>query len=351
MLVPAAAIFACLVRIPELDLAALGFNAVKSQNHPCNVIISMLLVLPPVSRPAMRTVNLKTGNPFVVEDTITSEYQTILQCATALCTACDRNQLWLKYMELHTSIERIILDQNKGYTELTNYNNASRNGAGSVANRTGLGANASTHVISMRSRWVGKSGRIRREGMGKRVNFCARSVVTCDSYIAADEIMVPRNISSRLTYPVVVHPYNIQMLNERMRNGEVLFMQRASGGGRMRSITHVAIQNYVPESGDCLIRRGLKYRLSQLPLPCAEDIPLPIQCAGPILCFGDRIRCKADGSLLDPLQTITWPTLQIGDTVLVTPKDGDWCLINRQPTLVQLCFCWYGMPFLATQKI
>ena len=30
---------------------------------------------------------------------------------------------------------------------------------------------------------------VRREGMGKRVNFCARSVVTCDSYIKADEIM------------------------------------------------------------------------------------------------------------------------------------------------------------------
>jgi DNA-directed RNA polymerase beta' subunit len=65
-----------------------------------------------------------------------------------------------------------------------------------------VNAAAATHVVSMRNRWVGKSGRIRREGMGKRVNFCARSVVTCDSYIDTDEIMVPHNVVARLTHPV-----------------------------------------------------------------------------------------------------------------------------------------------------
>ena len=70
VMVPASAIFATLVRMPELDLSALGFDPRKPQNHPCNAVLLMLLVLPPVSRPAMRTVNLKTGNPFVVEDTI-----------------------------------------------------------------------------------------------------------------------------------------------------------------------------------------------------------------------------------------------------------------------------------------
>ena len=102
----------------------------------------------------------------MVEDTITTEYQTILQCASVLTTASDRNQLWLKYMELHTSIERIILNQNKGYTELTNMHNATRSGIGGTAGRSTLGNNTSPHVISMRSRWVGKSGRIRREQTG-----------------------------------------------------------------------------------------------------------------------------------------------------------------------------------------
>lgn len=236
-------------------------------------------------------------------------------------------------MELHTSIERIMLDQNKGYAELSSSAaNARTNGAmGRNMN------NGTPHVVSMRSRWVGKSGRIRREGMGKRVNFCARSVVTCDSYIDADEIMVPHSIASRLTSPVVVYAFNIADLEARMRMGQVLFLQRASPEGRMRSITHVAVQKYTQEPGDCLIRRGTKYADLKAPLPVPEDVPLPIQCAhsSPILCFGDRIRRKKNGALLDPLRTIMWPTLYVGDTVLVTPKDGDWCMMNRQPTLVQ----------------
>ena len=132
----------------------------------------------------------------------------------------------------------------------------------------------------------------------------------------------------------------------------------------MRSITHLAIQNYVYEDGDCVVRRGSKYGVhtipyhskewyddvSRLPLPTPEDIPLPIQTTGGFtsLCFGDRIRKSRTGVLLEtsvnpfecihprcnPLTTISWPELNVGDTVLVTPKDGDWCLMNRQPTLV-----------------
>jgi hypothetical protein len=140
--------------------------------------------------------------------------------------------------------------------------------------------------------------------------------------------MIPWNIASRLTYPVVVHAHNHEQLTARMELGQILFLQRAVTGGRMRSITHVAIQNYVYETGDCLIRRGVKYTIHRIPMSCMEDVPLPIQCCAGFatLCFGDRIRRKRDGSLVDPLRTITWPTLQIGDTVLVTPKNGDWCL-------------------------
>jgi hypothetical protein len=65
VMVPAGAIFASLVRLPDGDLATMGFHSVG--NHPCNAIMSSLLVLPPVARPAMKTMNLKTGNPFVVE--------------------------------------------------------------------------------------------------------------------------------------------------------------------------------------------------------------------------------------------------------------------------------------------
>lgn len=91
---------------------------------------------------------------------------------------------------------------------------------------------------------------------------------------------------------------------------------------------------------DCLLRRGRKFPLTTPPLPTPEDILLPVQCRsgdGPdtALCFGDRIvSVERSGAIVDPLRTVAWPVLQPGDTVLVTPRDGDWCLMNRQPTWI-----------------
>jgi DNA-directed RNA polymerase beta' subunit len=54
VLVPAAAMFAALVQIPDEDLAAIGIGN-TAISHPCNAVMVVLPVLPPVSRPAMRT--------------------------------------------------------------------------------------------------------------------------------------------------------------------------------------------------------------------------------------------------------------------------------------------------------
>lgn len=149
---------------------------------------------------------------------------------------------------------------------------------------------------------------------------------------------MPHAVVNRLTSPVVVHPYNQRDLTERMERGAVLFLQRR-GQARMRAIGHVAVQRYVPEAADRLLRRGNKYPLHRPPLPIAEDVPLPVQCADlpntVQLCFGDRILRACDRARIDPLRTVTWPVLRVGDTVLVTPRDGDVCLMNRQPTLVR----------------
>lgn len=93
VMVPASAVFTLLVQLPDTDLLALGFDP-NADNHPSSAVISVLPVLPPVSRPAMKTLNLKTGAPFVVEDTITTEYQAIMAASGVLRTAWDRTQLW-----------------------------------------------------------------------------------------------------------------------------------------------------------------------------------------------------------------------------------------------------------------
>lgn len=88
---------------------------------------------------------------------------------------------------------------------------------------------------------------------------------------------------------------------------------------------------------------GGKHRLTGIRIPQLHtDIPLPVQPVegldkGVVLCFGDRLLVHSlnQQQLVDPLQYISWPELQLGDTVLVVPQEGDWVLVNRQPTLVQ----------------
>lgn len=167
---------------------------------------------------------------------------------------------------------------------------------------------------------------------------------------------MPRTIVHRLTSPVLVLPHTLAYLTSVMHRGEVLFIQRMRSGGpsdgargRMRSINHLAVQNLILSEGDCVIRRGNKYRFQSggggrpVPPMFQEDVPLPVQNAGGgmhiafgwTLCFGDRVRLAATGTIVDPLECIAWPDLYVGDAVLIVPRVGSMILVNRQPTLVR----------------
>lgn len=88
-------------------------------------------------------------------------------------------------------------------------------------------------------------------------DFCARSVVTCDSYLRCDEIMVPASVVHRLTRPVVVHSFNIDALTLAMHKGNILFIQRTGSMSRLRSIAHIAILDLaIDPQTDRLLRHG-----------------------------------------------------------------------------------------------
>ncbi|KAJ2614748.1 DNA-directed RNA polymerase II core subunit rpo21 [Coemansia sp. RSA 1365] len=74
-------------------------------------------------------------------------------------------------------------------------------------------------IKSIRARLKGKEGRLRGNLMGKRVDFSARTVITGDPNISIDQVGVPRSIARNLTYPETVTPYNIDRLQEYVRNG------------------------------------------------------------------------------------------------------------------------------------
>lgn len=88
--------------------------------------------------------------------------------------------------------------------------------AGNMVSRHKSGGRA---IKALRARLKGKEGRLRGNLMGKRVDFSARTVITCDPTIDLDQLGVPRSIAENITIPEVVTPQNIEALKKLVRNG------------------------------------------------------------------------------------------------------------------------------------
>ena len=81
---------------------------------------------------------------------------------------------------------------------------------------------------------MGKTGRVRGNLMGKRVDFSARSVITPDPQLKIAELGVPIKIAKNITFPERVNKRNISFLTKLVRNGPdtwpgAKILQRAGG--------------------------------------------------------------------------------------------------------------------------
>ncbi len=71
---------------------------------------------------------------------------------------------------------------------------------------------------TLAQRLSGKEGRFRYNLAGKRVNFCARSVISPDPFIDIDEVGVPLHVAKELTIPERATSWNIPWLKKMIKN-------------------------------------------------------------------------------------------------------------------------------------
>jgi DNA-directed RNA polymerase I subunit RPA1 len=64
-----------------------------------------------------------------------------------------------------------------------------------------------------------KEGLFRRHMMGKRVNFCCRSVISPDPYLGTNEIGIPVRFAKELHYPTPVNQFNFKYLKGLVERG------------------------------------------------------------------------------------------------------------------------------------
>ena len=170
-------------------------------------------------------------------------------------------------------------------------------------------------IKGIKERLAGKDGQFRMNIMGKRCNQSGRSVIGPDPTLKFGEIAVPEAMANILTIPVTVTDFNINELQKLCDNGRIDSVLKNNGS------TRINIKRY---------RKGTKLIENDIIKRDGKEIKV-VTGREPVLPGDVIIR---NGQLLDKLLHVnrSYP-LEIGSVVERKLQDGDWVLLNRQPTL------------------
>ncbi|KAK5113959.1 hypothetical protein LTR62_003082 [Meristemomyces frigidus] len=185
--------------ITDDDLARLGLNA--DYARPEWMVLTVLPVPPPAVRPSISVDGTPSGTRS--EDDLTFKLSDIIR-ANSNVRRCEQEG-----SPPHVTEEFAQLLQYHVATYMDN----------DIAGVPKALQKSGRPVKSIRARLKSKEGRLRGNLMGKRVDFSARTVITGDPNLDLDQVGVPRSIARTLTFPEMVNPYNIDKLQQLVRNG------------------------------------------------------------------------------------------------------------------------------------
>lgn len=125
----------------------------------------------------------------------------------------DLTTLTKMIVEINNKLPQIIPDTidymlEVNYTNLDMAYNELVKGSPGSSGKNKIVTNTNKAPGSIASRFVQKSGRIRRNLMGTRVWYSARTVITCDPMIRLDELGVPVHVAKNIQIPEVVSVHN-----------------------------------------------------------------------------------------------------------------------------------------------
>jgi DNA-directed RNA polymerase subunit A' len=186
----------CFQRFTDNTVKILGFDTKYS--HPAWMVCTVLAVPPLTVRPPVMMEDNQR-----MDDDLSHKLIDIVRSNQILREQIDRGQ------------SRDIIEKRTQLLEfdVATYVDNDIKGMAPAAQRSGR------PLKTLKSRLGAKTGRVRGNLMGKRVDFSARSVITPDANIDVDELGVPEEIATNLTFPEIVSPYNRERLLGYVKNG------------------------------------------------------------------------------------------------------------------------------------
>jgi DNA-directed RNA polymerase beta' subunit len=181
--------------IPADHLIFIGMD---KQNRPEWVVLKVLPVPPITVRPS---ITLDSGDRS--EDDLTHKLVDVLRINQRLRENRDSGAPQLIVEDLWELLQYHI----------TTYFDNQTSGIPPARHRSGR------TLKTLTQRLKGKEGRFRSNLSGKRVNFCARSVISPDPYLSVNEVGVPTKIAKELTVPIRVTSRNREQMRQMILRG------------------------------------------------------------------------------------------------------------------------------------
>jgi len=187
-------------RISDEDVFFMGFH--PKWSRPDWMVCTVLPVPPPAVRPSVKHDAQQRS-----EDDLTHIYSNIIRTNSELLKKINDNAA----VNVLDSLTLVL----QYYIAMVVNNKVK--GSFPMAQRSGRPLQCITGRLNS------KTGRIRGNLMGKRVNYSARSVITGDPNLSIAQLGIPLKIAKNLTKPVMVNLQNIQFLTKLVQNGPDIY--------------------------------------------------------------------------------------------------------------------------------
>lgn len=221
-------------RISDEDVYFMGFH--PKWSRPDSMICQVLPVPPPAVRPSVKHDAQQRS-----EDDLTHIYCNIIKTNNDLMNKIRENAQANAIEGLSTLLQYFIA---------MIVNNKVK-GSEPIAQRSGR------PLQCIMGRINSKTGRIRGNLMGKRVDFSARSVITGDPNLSMKQLGVPMKIAMNLTKPMIVNDRNRLFLLKLLQNGPDVYPGAKileKKNGENISLRYVDRNSIVIENGDIVHR-------------------------------------------------------------------------------------------------
>jgi DNA-directed RNA polymerase I subunit RPA1 len=182
------------------------------------------------SKPLKRKAGATTADMFFLKTVMVppNRFRPEARTGDAQVTEAQQNNLYKNILQACEQIARIhqeigsVEGRRRTMTDMHNAWSDLQNAVNSLIDKDKnpiIGAAAKRNEEGIKQKLEKKEGLFRKNMMGKRVNFAARSVISPDPNIETNEVGVPPVFARKLTYPEPVTSHNFRDLQQAVING------------------------------------------------------------------------------------------------------------------------------------